>query len=178
MIAFSVSGKDEDTDDDLVFSISDLPDGVNFDEKSGAFSWTPDYNQAGEYNLTASISDGNEQASAQFKIIVNNVNRRPEIEKSGSETITIGETATLSFSGSDPDDDAIAFSSDNLPEGATINANGEFSWKPDENQIGTFVFTVKVSDGTDSAQTSASVIVKDLPPPPPPEPTGTESPNE
>ena len=49
-----------------------------------------------------------------------------------------------------------------------INANGEFSWTPDENQVGTFVFTVKVSDGTDSAQTSASVTVKAFPPPPPP----------
>ena len=75
----------------------------------------------------------------------------------------------MSFSGSDPDDDAIAFTSSNLPDGATINANGEFSWKPTENQIGSFVFTVKVSDGTDSAETSASITVKELPPLPPPE---------
>ena len=34
---------------------------------------------------------------------------------------------------------------------------------------------VKVSDGTDSAQTSASVTVKDLPPPPPPEPETPKS---
>jgi hypothetical protein len=169
VIAFSVSGTDEDSDDELAYSIDNLPDGAKFDKKSGAFSWTPDYNQAGEYNLIASLSDGNEKATAPFKIIVENVNRRPEIDKGGSVTITIGETATLSFSGSDPDDDAIAFSSDNLPDGATINANGEFSWKPDENQIGSIVFMVKVSDGTDSAQTSASVTVKDLPPPPPPE---------
>jgi hypothetical protein len=167
VIAFTLSGKDEDSDDELVYSLSELPDGAKFNEKSGSFSWTPNYNQAGEYNLTASLSDGKEQSNATFKIVVNNVNRRPEIDKGGSVTITVGETANLSFSGSDPDDDAIAFSSDNLPEGATINANGEFSWTPDENQIGTFVFTVKVSDGTDSAQTSASVNVKALPSPPP-----------
>jgi len=170
VIAFSVSGTDEDSDDELKYSIDNLPDGAKFDEKSGAFSWTPNYNQAGEYSLTASLSDGNEQATAPFKLVVENVNRRPEVEKGGSVTITIGETANLSFSGSDPDDDAIAFTSDNLPDGATINANGEFSWTPNENQVGTFVFTVKVSDGTDTAQTSASVTVKDLPPPPPPEP--------
>ena len=177
VIAFSVSGKDEDTDDELVYSLSELPDGAKFDEKSGSFSWTPNYSQAGEYKLTASLSDGTEQSSAIFKIVVNNVNRRPEIEKGGSVTITIGETATLTFSASDPDDDAIAFSSDNLPEGAMINANGEFNWTPDENQISTFVFTVKVSDGTDSAQTSASVTVKDLPPPPP-EPSNLKLNNE
>ena len=167
VIAFALSGKDEDTDDELVYSLSELPDGAKFDRKTGSFSWTPNYNQAGEYKVTASLSDGTEQSNATFKIVVNNVNRRPEIDKGDSVTITVGETANLSFSGSDPDDDAIAFSSDNLPEGATINANGEFSWTPDENQIGTFVFTVKVSDGADSAQTSASVTVKALPPPSP-----------
>ena len=51
----------------------------------------------GEYNLTASISDGTEQSNTTFKIVVNNVNRRPEIEKGGSVTITVGETANLSF---------------------------------------------------------------------------------
>jgi len=171
VIAFSVSATDEDTDDKLVYSISNLPSGAKLDEKSGAFSWTPTFDQSGEYALNASISDVYEQATAPFKIVVNNVNRKPEIDKGESVTITVGETVNLSFSGADLDDDAIAFSSDNLPDGAAINANGEFSWKPDENQIGTFVFTVKVSDGTDSAQTSASVTVKDLPPPPPPEPT-------
>jgi hypothetical protein len=174
VIAFTVTGSDEDSDDQLNYSMENLPDGAKFDEKTGAFSWTPTYEQAGEYNLTTILDDGTEQTRATFKITVENVNRRPEIEKGGSVTITVGETASLSFSGSDPDDDAIAFTSDNLPQGATINANGEFSWTPDENQIGTFVFTVKVSDGTDSAQTSASVTVKELPPPPPPEP---EKPN-
>jgi hypothetical protein len=171
VIAFSITGKDEDTDDELVYSISNLPEGAKFNEKSGAFSWTPNYDQAGEYNLTGSVNDGTEQVSATFKITVNNVNRRPEIEMGEKVTITIGETANLSFSGSDPDDDAIAFSSENLPEGATINANGEFTWTPNENQIGTFVFTVNVTDGTDSVQTSASVTVKELPPPPPPDTT-------
>lgn len=173
VIAFVISGKDEDTDDELSYSLSELPEGAKFDTKSGSFTWTPNYDQAGEYNLTAMLSDGTEQVKQSFKIVVNNVNRRPEIDKGGSVTITVGETANLSFSGSDPDDDAIAFSSDNLPDGSTINANGEFSWTPNENQIGTFVFTVKVSDGTDFAQTSASITVKAIPPPPSP---GTESP--
>jgi len=169
VIAFSLSGKDEDADDKLTYSISDLPNGAKLDDKSGAFSWTPDYNQAGEYNLSASLNDGTKSVSIPFKITVNNVNRKPEIDKGKSVSITIGETVSMSFSGSDPDDDAIAFTSSNLPDGATINANGEFSWKPKENQIGTFVFTVKVSDGTDTAETSGSVTVKELPPPLPPE---------
>ena len=37
--------QDEDTDDELVYSLSELPDGAKFDEKSGSFSWTPNYNQ-------------------------------------------------------------------------------------------------------------------------------------
>ncbi|MEE9117269.1 MAG: putative Ig domain-containing protein, partial [Calditrichia bacterium] len=166
-LTFTISGSDEDTDDDLAYSISDLPDGVNFDEKSGSFSWTPDFTQAGDYNLIVTLSDGEAAVTAAFKIAVNNINRKPTIEKGGSATITVGETAALSFSASDPDDDDLTFSSDNLPEGASLNTSGDFNWTPDENQVGTFVFTVEVTDGTDTAQTSASITVKSVPPPEP-----------
>ncbi len=169
-LAFSITGSDEDTDNELKYSLSDIPDGAEFDEKSGSFSWTPGFEQAGDYNITATLDDGESQVTTNFKITVTNVNRKPEIEKGGSATITVGETAQLSFSASDPDDDNITFSSDNLPEGSSLNASGDFTWTPGENQVGSFVFIVVASDGTDSDQTSASVTVqaKPLPPPAPP----------
>lgn len=168
-LSFSITGKDEDTDDELVYSLADLPDGAEFGEKDGKFSWTPDFNQAGTYNLTATLNDGEAESSVTFNIVVNNINRKPSIEKGESESITVGETVSMSFSASDPDDDQLTFSSDNLPEGATISSDGDFNWTPGENQTGTFVFTVNVSDGSDSDQTSASITVNS-PPAPEPEP--------
>lgn len=54
---FSVSASDPDGDA-VNFSASDLPVGAKFDAATQIFSWTPDYNQSGIYNVTFSASDG------------------------------------------------------------------------------------------------------------------------
>jgi len=168
LLTFKISGTDEDTDNEITFNLSTLPEGAEFNEKTGDFSWKPNYSQAGDYSFNVTMSDGESEVSSSFSVTVNNVNRKPEIEKGGSTTITIGETAKLSFSASDADEGTLTFSSDNLPDGSTLSSSGEFSWTPGDNQIGSFVFTVQVSDGTDTSQTSASVTVEAKPAPPPP----------
>ena len=45
-LAFSVSADDSDGDD-LTWSASDVPTGGGFNTSTGAFSWTPDYDQVG-----------------------------------------------------------------------------------------------------------------------------------
>lgn len=42
----------------LTFTATDLPAGASFDAGSRTFSWTPDYTQAGSYQVTFSVSDG------------------------------------------------------------------------------------------------------------------------
>jgi len=166
-ISVSVSGMDEDSDDELRFFAEGLPDGASIDESKGTITWTPGYDQSGTYNVTIKISDGEAEASTAFSIIVNNVNRAPSIDGGGSVTIEPGETATFSFSASDPDDDGLRFESDDLPSGANLDAStGNFSWTPGEGDIGSHTFTVRVSDGTETDQISANVTVNQPPQPP------------
>jgi hypothetical protein len=179
-LSFKLSATDEDTDNQLTYSINNLPDGASLDDGSGQFSWTPDYNQAGSYTLQAKVSDGKAESTTSISVTVNDINRAPSIDGGGSVTITAGETATLSFSGSDPDGDNLTFESSDLPSGASINSsNGNFSWTPSDDQTGNFTFTVTVSDGKNSAQTTGSVNVNPKPEPPAPSapPADTTPPN-
>jgi hypothetical protein len=120
--------------------------------------------------ITVTVSDGAAEASQTFNINVNNVNRVPVIEVPGSATVTAGETVEMNFTSTDADDDALTFESSDLPDGAVLDANsGTFIWTPTEEQVGTFNFSVTVSDGTDSAAATANVTVNPVPAPPPPQ---------
>ena len=176
-LSFNLSATDEDTDNQLTYSISNLPDGATLDESNGQFSWTPGFNQAGDYTLSAKVSDGTVENSISIPITVNDVNRAPTIDGGGSVTVTAGETATLSFSASDPDGDNLTFESSDLPAGANLNAgNGTFSWTTSDDQTGNYTFTVRVSDGKESAETTGSVTVNSKPEPEPEPPAESTPP--
>jgi hypothetical protein len=165
-ISVSIQASDEDKDDQLTFSAGNLPSGASLDAGSGTFSWRPGFDQAGDYQISVTVSDGEAEASTAFKVSVQNKNRAPSISGGGSVTVTAGETARLSFSASDPDNDALTFEGSGLPSGATVNANsGQFEWTPSEDQTGTFSFSVKVSDGEADDETSGSVTVNPKPAP-------------
>src|SRR3989344_3220200 len=68
--------------------------------------WQTDYNDAGEYNINITASDGKEETSRTVKIIVNNKNQPPEITE---KKITIKETQLVDLKSiiSDPDQDAL-----------------------------------------------------------------------
>ena len=88
------------------------------------------------------------------------------------------ELNELSFNGSDPDNDKLSYQAAGIPAGANFDASsGKFSWTPGNDQAGSYKFTVTVSDGTDSAETTASITVNPAavqqPEPVPPEQPST-----
>ncbi|HEY6830356.1 MAG TPA: putative Ig domain-containing protein, partial [Gemmatimonadaceae bacterium] len=153
MLAFTATASDPDGDA-LTFASANLPAGATL-TPAGAFSWTPGFTQAGNFSVTITVSDGTLTASETFTITVGNVNRPPVLSPSpiGNRTVNVGQTLTIAITASDPDGDAITFSSANLPTGATLLANGPdaatFSWTPAADQTGTFLnLTITASDGT------------------------------
>jgi hypothetical protein len=166
---------DQDEIASLNYELQNLPDGANFNAGSRTLQWTPDYNQAGSYNLTYSVSDpSGETAEISFTLIVQNTNRTPSINSIGEKTVKEGEEVSFKVEGDDPDDEDrnnLSLSADGIPAGANFNSNsGTFSWIPRDNQQGTYrvTFTVRDSQGG-SAQTSVSITVEDVPPPATPE---------
>ncbi|MEJ2543775.1 MAG: putative Ig domain-containing protein [Calditrichaceae bacterium] len=167
-LKISLVGSDEDTDNTLTYSADNLPDGASLNSSSGELTWKPTYDQAGDYSVIFKLSDGKETVSQTAEIKVNNVNRKPEINGSSSESVEAGSTVSIKFNGSDPDGDDLTFECGNLPSGADFDTNsGQFSWTPSDDQAGEYALVVKVSDGTDEATTRCTITVKAKPIPEP-----------
>ncbi len=148
-----VSGTDEDREDDgkLVHFSRNLPEGATFDIKTLKFAWKPTYDQSGEYTVTIGVKDpAGLEATTDFKITVNHVNRPPVIASIGPKTVD--EMADLQFSvkWSDPDTEdqgKLIMNATGLPEGAAFNAStGDFTWKPTYEQSGTYKVKFHVED--------------------------------
>ncbi len=165
-LQFTVSGSDPDSDA-LTFSASNLPSGATFSPSSGAFSWTPSFEQAGSYTVTFVASDRSLTASETITISVANVNRGPRIT-----TTPLGELVENDLKGFstvynydadavDPDNDRVTFSLTVKPDGATVNPDtGLVLWTPGSRQLGPAFFTIVASDGNLNDTQSWTVTVK------------------
>ena len=67
---------DLDKEDTLTFSIDD----ANFRQIDGRFEWQTTYDNSGEYTVTITASDGEDEVSQEVEITIGNVNRPPVIE--------------------------------------------------------------------------------------------------
>jgi hypothetical protein len=68
-LTFAISATDGDGDQ-LVYTTSSLPDGASFDTDTLTFSWTPRYDQAGDYPVHFEVSDGQLTDSEDITITV------------------------------------------------------------------------------------------------------------
>ncbi|MDP8238819.1 MAG: Ig-like domain-containing protein [Candidatus Hatepunaea meridiana] len=155
-----------DPDDDaFAFSAVNLPDGA---ELNGAdFVWTPDNEQAGNYDVTFIVTDdgvGNLTDEETITISVGDVNRPPVLTEIGDQEVNEGDELTFTLEAFDPDDDAFAFSAQNLPEGAELNG-ADFVWTPDNEQAGEYDVTFIVTDdgvGNLTDEETITITVRDV----------------
>ena len=68
-LALTISADDEDNDD-LVLSVTNLPDGASFDPATGAFFWQPYYDQSGQHVITFSATDIYGASDAEAVIVM------------------------------------------------------------------------------------------------------------
>jgi len=114
--------------------------------------WQTDYNDEGEYQVTITASDGLLETEQFIKLTVNNVNRAPVLEPIEHISVTEGELVTLETKTSDPDNDELTTSYT-----TPIDEDGE--WQTTEDDEGSYVTTVTVSDGQLEASRTVSIIV-------------------
>jgi uncharacterized repeat protein (TIGR02543 family) len=77
LLTFNISATDPDSDP-LTYSASGLPSGASFNDTTQTFSWTPGYDQAGNYTgVHFEVSDGSLMDSENITITVNNVEIPP-----------------------------------------------------------------------------------------------------
>ena len=71
LLEFTVTATDPDAGDTLVFSADEIPENASFDENTGVFSWTPEFDEAGEYEITFEVmDDGTPQLSDDETITI------------------------------------------------------------------------------------------------------------
>jgi len=135
--------------DALTYTATGLPTGATLNPSSGAFSWTPAYDQAGVYpDISIKTTDsGSLYDEEAITITVNNTNRAPTMNLIGAKSTNEDVLLAFTISGIDPDGDAITYSAINLPSGAVFTATtGEFSWLPNYLQANSYNVTFRATD--------------------------------
>jgi len=140
-----VSGTDPDNDT-LTYTAAGLPPGASMDAH-GVFTGSFDYNAAGVYPVTLTISDGTAQTSVSFIWTVQNVNRPPALVTPPLFNAE-GDVVTLMLGATDPDGDTLTYSYNGLPmdmslDTATGRISGTFSYA----SSGVYTVNIGVSDG-------------------------------
>ncbi|MCA9051486.1 MAG: tandem-95 repeat protein, partial [Planctomycetaceae bacterium] len=165
---YNLSVQDPDGDVFVYSSVRGLPDGAVFSSKTGTLEWTPDFDDAGLYNVTFTVLDTAGAASTATLILdVANVNRTPSLAL-GNQFFRLAEERSLTLHPTDADPGTVfSFSSPNLPEGAALDpSTGVFTWRPGPGQLGEHIVTFVVDDG--EAQARRTVVLQvDLEPKPP-----------
>lgn len=157
LLEFIVSASDPEGDI-IIYSATDLPDGATFDINTGAFSWTPDYNDSGTYTVVFVAEAGGLLDSETIVITVNNVDREPELSPIGNKEVNESELLSFTISATDHDMDTISYLATNLPYGADLNnVTGEFSWAPTYSDSG--VYDVEFIANANGLITSENVLI-------------------
>ena len=159
LLNFTVVATDDDHDT-LTYSVTNLPSGATFDTSTGAFSWMPGYDAAGEYTVTFGVTDGHGgSASETIVITANDTNRPPALDPIGDHTVAAGSGLSFTVSATDPDGDTVTYAALSLPSGATFNTTtGAFSWTPAVPQIGVYGVTFSANDGNGGSTSEAIAI--------------------
>ena len=169
-LKFQFTAEDPNPGTVLKYSLAKKPEGAIIDSLTGEFSWTPAYNQSGDFEVSAVVSDGGlSDTSAVSTIRVQVVNLPPQFTSVLSDT-TIHQMQTLTFQyeASDPNGakrarlnaTTLKFFPVSVPEGASLDSlTGIFSWTPTYKQLGNFNIIVSVSDGELTAVDTAVVTV-------------------
>lgn len=148
----------------LTYQATNLPTGATFNPITRTFSWTPTFNQSGNYeNIEFTVSDNGSPMELDVELIiitVGDINRAPELLSPGSQQVQENHILNFTIAASDPDNDTITLSAIGLPSGASFNAvTGSFSWTPTLTQSGIYTVTLTATDNGTPVEASTIAVV-------------------
>lgn len=169
LLAFTLHATDPDADP-VAYEADGLPAGATLDAATGAFSWRPTYAQAGAHPVTFRASANGAHDEETVTLTVADVDTTPTFQPVGERETPEGATLAFRLDAADEDGDALAYSADALPPGATLDpATGVFSWTPaheagHDDRVFSVTFTVR--DATHAVSRPATLVARDVNRPP------------
>jgi hypothetical protein len=146
--------------DPLTYSAAPLPSGATIDATSGVFMWSPQINQVGIHSLTFAASNTQLSGSETVAITVIKSNSVPVLKVIKAKRVRAGRRVRIALKAKDRDRDALTYSVDPLPTGATFDPlRRRFEWIPTADQIGQYDLTASVTDGHATSSQPMSIIV-------------------
>jgi hypothetical protein len=124
-------------DDSISVTTSPLPAGSTY--VNNIFSWTPNENQSGDYEINFSAKVRRAKLKQKVNISVSN----------NIFSIQFRDTYAKVFKAVDPDGDVVKIMVVGPPEGSTVSSSTDqrtFTWTPTINQIGIHKFTIIAID--------------------------------
>ena len=144
--------------DPLTFSIdpNHLPIGATLDPLTGRLHWTPQLNQSGRYPVTVAATDGSATAVGNFEIVVENLNRPPQLVPMSLQVGREGNAMQFVVAGGDPDagDVATLRPVSELPAGVEFDpTSGQILWTPAFDQAGEYIWSFELVDQSGASDT-------------------------
>ena len=164
----SLSASDPDVGDALQFTLQQAQSYIeltDFGDGTAELNIQPGFDDANEYSIGVMVTDQYGLSDSQsFDLIVNNVNRAPELALIDNHFVNENETLSFLLMASDPDGNNLDFSAANLPTGAVLTTNGngtaQFSWTPTFAQAGNFQLQfIVIDDGSPVASDSEQITI-------------------
>jgi len=153
-LEFRIHAIDPDTDP-IALDTLDVPLNAVFVDSgngAGSFVFTPDFAQAGIYNVTFIASDTLGAADSQMVAItvMEFGNHAPELDSIGPQSVMEKDTLRFRIHATDIDADSLILDTLNVPLNAVFvdsgNGAGSFTFAPDTGQVGTYYVTFIASD--------------------------------
>ncbi|WP_410472981.1 putative Ig domain-containing protein [Faucicola mancuniensis] len=162
-----------DADGDVItVSFNNLPDGAQYDAATRTLTWTPSYDQAGQYNNIEIIaSDGKTISKQVFNVEVSQGYAKPQLPAMPTQNLREGEAFGMQLPGfmpgglvqADGTTVSLEYYINVLPAGMTLDRQtGWLSWTPGFTQHGKtelpirLIATYQPADGSRPVTTVAS----------------------
>jgi hypothetical protein len=131
---------------------------------AGAASATFTSPATGTYSFMLTATDTTNRTGTATATV--RVNSPPVLTAVAAKTVNVGNALTFSVGATDVDGDTPIFHSISLPAGATLSAQGAFSW-PNATPAGSYTMTYDASDpdAANSAQGTVNITVAAPPAP-------------
>jgi hypothetical protein len=159
-----------DPDGDAVsLSAQQLPTNSSFHDSTGGiggFIFDPSYSQSGAYQVRI-IAQSNALSDTEFiSINVTNVDRKPVLAAIAPQSVVEGAHLGIRISATDPDNDPVSLSGEQLPVNATFHDStaglGGLVFDPDTTQAGQYQVRIIASSNSLADTQIVNITVIDL----------------